>query len=273
MASVTVGEIRPEPLPTIPVGSLVRRAIQVMADAGTGGVVVAGDDGSPVGMVTETDVVRRVVAADRHPFATTVETVMSAPLVTVDPSCALDAAARLMADRGIRHLGVTRGGRAIEWVSAPAVVAAGGVAPVRVRDTMNRVLATIHLRETAREAAERMLELSVGLLLVGGRRARPRLGGWRAAGQDDLAGLLTEADLVDRVMAQDRYPYVAEAADIMASQFITVDVEEELSTAVAQLTRHRVRHLVVTTGQDVVGVLSIRDLLGSIFAPVPTGSV
>jgi signal-transduction protein with cAMP-binding, CBS, and nucleotidyltransferase domain len=267
----TVGEIAPETLPTIPVGSWVRRAIDVMAEAGTGGVVVAGDDGTPVGMVTETDVVRRVVAADRHPYATTVESVMTAPVVAVDASCALDAAARLMADRGIRHLGVRRGD-AIEWVSAPALVAAGGVAPVRVRETMNRALATIHVRETAREAAELMLELSVGLLLVGGRRARPRLGGWRGAGQDDLAGLLTETDLVDRVMAVDRYPYVTEAGEIMASQFITVDVEEELSTAVAQLTRHRVRHLVVTAGQDVVGVLSIRDLLGSIFAPAPTGS-
>jgi CBS domain-containing protein len=267
----TVGEIASEILPTIPVGSLVRRAIDLMAAAGTGGVVVSGEDGSPVGIVTETDVVRRVVAADRHPFATTVETVMSSPIVAVDAACAVDAAARLMADRGIRHLGVRRGG-AVAWVSAPALVGAGGVAPVRVRETMNRVLATIHVRETAREAAELMLELSVGLLLVGGRRARPRLGGWRGAGQDDLAGLLTEADLVARVMAVDRYPYVAEAGEIMASQFITVDAEEELSTAVAQLTRHRVRHLVVTAGQDVVGVLSIRDLLGSIFAPAPTGS-
>ncbi|MFZ5876730.1 MAG: cyclic nucleotide-binding/CBS domain-containing protein [Nitrospirota bacterium] len=266
----TVGEIAPEPLPTIPVGSSVRRAIALMAEAGQGGVVVAGDDGTPLGMVTETDVVRRVVAADRHPFATTVENVMSAPVVTVDPSCPLDVAARLMADRGIRHLGVTRGDNPIEWVTAPALVAAGGVAPVRVRETMSRALATIHLRETAREAAERMLEWSVGLLLVGGRRARPRLGGWRGAGQDDLAGLLTETDLVDRVMALDRYPYVAEAGEVMASQFITVDVEEELPAAADQLTRHRVRHLVVTAGQEVVGVLSIRDLLGGVFAPEPS---
>jgi signal-transduction protein with cAMP-binding, CBS, and nucleotidyltransferase domain len=272
MRFVTVGELAPEPLPTLPVGSLVRRAIDVMAAAGDGSVVVAGGDGSPVGMVTETDVVRRVVAADRHPFATRVESVMTAPVVAVDADCALDAAGRLMADRGIRHLGVRRGDGAVEWVSAPALVAAGGIAPVRVRDTMSRVLATINVRETVREAAERMLELSVGLLLVGGRRARPRLGGWRGAGQDDLAGLLTETDLVVRVMAADRYPYVAEAGEVMTSAFVTVDVEEALPAAAEQLTRHHVRHLVVTAGQEVVGVLSIRDLLGAIFAAAPTGT-
>lgn len=177
-----------------------------------------------------------------------------------------------MADRGIRHLAITRGGRTAGWVSAGAVVMANGVAPVRVRDTMNRQLATIHLRENVREAAERMLESSVGLLLVGGRRARPRLGGWRGAGQDDLAGLLTDTDLVVRVLGADRYPYVAEAGEVMTSQFITIDVEEELASAAEQLIRHDVRHLVVTAGQEVVGVLSIRDLLGATFAPSSAGS-
>jgi CBS domain-containing protein len=253
-------------------GSLVRRAIDVMVESGRGAVVVTDHDGSAVGIVSEIDIVRRVIAADRHPFATPVETVMSSPVVVVDAGCSLDAAGRLMADRGIRHLGVRRGDGAVEWVSASALVAAGGVASVRVRETMNRVLATIHLRETVREAAERMLESSVGLLLVGGRRARPRLGGWRGAGNDDVAGLLTETDLVGRVMAADRYPYVAEAGDAMTSQFITVDVEEALPAAAEQLTRHGVRHLVVTAGQEVVGVLSIRDLLGAMFAPAQTSS-
>ncbi|HET8759826.1 MAG TPA: CBS domain-containing protein [Nitrospiria bacterium] len=267
MTMATVGDLVPERLPVVPGKTRVRRAIDVMVEAGADAAVVTEDDGSPVGLLTETDIVRRVIATDRHPFATPVEHVMSAPVVAVDAGCALDAAARLMADRGIRHLGVTRGGRAVGWVNAQAVVAAGGVAPVRVRDTMNRLLATIHLRENVREAAERMLESSVGLLLVGGRRARPRLGGWRGAGQDDLAGLLTETDLVVRVLGADRYPYVAEAGEVMTSQFITIDVEEELATAAEQLIRHDVRHLVVTAGQEVVGVLSIRDLLGATFVP------
>jgi signal-transduction protein with cAMP-binding, CBS, and nucleotidyltransferase domain len=263
----TVGEIAPEPLPTIPRGSLVRRAINVMVESGRGAVVVTERDGSAGGILTETDIVRRVVAADRHPFATPVESVMSAPVVAVDAGCAIDAAGRLMADRGIRHLGVRRGDGAVEWVTARAVVAAGGVAPVRVRETMNRLLGTIQFRETVREASERMLESSIGLLLVGGRRARPRLGGWRGAGRDDLAGLLTETDLVVRVMAADRYPYVVEAGDVMTRDFVAVDVEEALPTAAAQLTHHGVRHLAVTAGQEVVGVLSIRDLLGAMFAP------
>jgi signal-transduction protein with cAMP-binding, CBS, and nucleotidyltransferase domain len=246
---------------------MVRQAIDAMVQIGGCGVVVTADDGSPVGMLTETDIVRRVIATDRHPFATPVGSVMSAPVVAVDSRCAIDAAGRLMADRGIRHIGVTSGGRTVGWVSAQAVIRAGGVAPVRLRDAMNRTLATIDLRENVREAAERMLESSVGLLLVGGRRARPRLGGWRSAEQDDLAGLLTETDLVVRVLAADRYPYVAEAGEVMTSQFITIDVEAELAAAAEQLTRHDVRHVVVAAGQEVVGVLSIRDLLGAMFAP------
>ncbi|MFZ5863278.1 MAG: cyclic nucleotide-binding/CBS domain-containing protein [Nitrospirota bacterium] len=270
---VTVGDIGTDRFPTISIGSRVRRAIDSLVQTDVDMVVVAAEDGTPAGLLTDTDIVRRVIAADRHPFTTAVESVMSAPVAVVDPECSLDAAGRLMADRGIRHLGVRRGDGAIEWVSAAAMVAAGSVAAGRVRDIMSRNLATIHLRETAREAAERMADSSVGLLLVGGRRARARLGGWRGAGQDDLAGLLTETDLVVRVMGTDRYPYVAEAGEVMASRFITIDVEDELPAAVEQLTRHGVRHLVVTAGQEVVGVLSVRDLLGAISSPEPTPSV
>jgi CBS domain-containing protein len=230
-------------------------------------VVVAGDDGAPKGVLTETDVVRRVIAADRHPWATTVDTVMSTPITTADEACPIEAAGRLMADRGIRHLGVTREGRFIGWVTATSLIAAARVAPIPVRDAMAKLIATIHLRETVREAADRMLESAVGLLLVGGRRTRHRPGSLHGAGHDDLAGLVTESDLVRRVMAADRYPYVTAVGDVMTTRWVTASGDDPLAAVADILVRQNIRHVLVTEGVEVVGVMSIRDLLGAISAP------
>jgi CBS domain-containing protein len=253
--------------PVVPRGSQVRQAIDVMARDGTGGVVVANGDGTPAGMLTETDLVRRVMAVDRHPWVTPVESVMTEPVVTIDGGSGLDAAGRLMADRGLRHLGVTRDGRVAGWVTARSLIAAGGVRPVPVRDAMTKLIATIHLQETAREAANRMSEASIGLLLVGGRRVRHRSGQWSGAGYDDLAGIVTEADLVGRVMAVDRYPYVTPIAEIMTPHPVTVRPDDSLTAAVDLIVNRGIRHLLVADGAEVVGVLSIRDLLPLIADP------
>jgi CBS domain-containing protein len=248
----------------VPRGSQVRRAIDLVLDGGVAGVVVANDDGSPAGVFTETDVVRRVIAADRHPWVTTVESVMTEPVVSVEEDCPLDVAGRLMADRGIRHLGMTRERGFVGWVTARALIAAGGVKAIPVREAMTRLLATIHFRETVREAADRMLEASIGLLLVGGRRTRHRPGQLSTDGHDDLAGILTESDLVSRVMAVDRYPYVTSVGDVMTSRLVTVGPEDSLTDAAELIVHQGVRHVVVTDGGEVVGVVSIRDLLGAI---------
>jgi CBS domain-containing protein len=236
-------------VPVVKRGVLVRHAIDLLVEGRAGGVV------------------RRVIAADRHPWVIMVESVMTEPMVSVDEGLPLDVAGRLMADRGIRHLGVTRKGRLAGWVTARSLIAASGVTSISVRSAMTKLLATIHLQETVREAANRMLEASIGLLLVGGRRTQHRPGQWSGAGHDDLAGILTESDLVSRVMAVDRYPYVTSVGDVMSPRPLTVDPDDSL-TAAADLIVHRgVHHVVVTDGAEAVGVVSIRDLLPAIPAP------
>jgi CBS domain-containing protein len=251
----------------VPRRSQVRQAIDVIVQDGTGGVVAANDDDTPAGVFTETDVVRRVIAVDRHPWVTSVESVMTEPVVTADEGCTLDVAGRLMADRGMRHLGVTREGRLAGWVTARLLIAAGVIPSIRVRDAMTKLMATIHLQETVREAADRMLEASIGLLLVGGRRTRHRSGQRTGAGHDDLAGIVTETDLVSRVMAVDRYPYVTSVGDVMTPRPVTVGPDDFLTAAAELIVNRGIRHVLVADGAEVVGVVSIRDLLPVIADP------
>jgi len=84
-------------------------AAQVLRDHGISSVVVKGDRG-PSGIVTERDFVS-LVADGLDPAATKVKDRMSRDLATVEPKADIADAAKLMADRGIRHLPVVERGK------------------------------------------------------------------------------------------------------------------------------------------------------------------
>jgi predicted transcriptional regulator len=70
------------------------------------GSAVVIDGGLPVGIVTEKDLISKVVARNRVPSEILVEEVMSQPVITISPSTSLREAARIMMKRGIRRLPV-----------------------------------------------------------------------------------------------------------------------------------------------------------------------
>ena len=63
-----------------------------------------------VGVVTDTDIVRRAVASGKPLGKLTVEKIMTMPICTIEGSQSIDDAQDMMADLGVRHLGVTKNG-------------------------------------------------------------------------------------------------------------------------------------------------------------------
>ncbi len=63
-----------------------------------------------VGVVTDTDIVRRAVASGKPLGKLTVEKIMTTPICTIEGSQSIDDAQDMMADLGVRHLGVTKNG-------------------------------------------------------------------------------------------------------------------------------------------------------------------
>ena len=70
-----------------------------------------------VGIVTDTDIVRRAVSSGKPLGKLTVEKIMTAPIRTIDAGKAVDEAQDMMGDHSIRHLGVTKNGEIIGVVS------------------------------------------------------------------------------------------------------------------------------------------------------------
>jgi CBS domain-containing protein len=70
-----------------------------------------------IGILTDTDMVRRVVAAEVDTLTTTAEKIMSAPIVTIEGDKTVLDASDLMAQTRIRHLGVTQDGKLVGMFS------------------------------------------------------------------------------------------------------------------------------------------------------------
>jgi CBS domain-containing protein len=70
-----------------------------------------------IGILTDTDMVRRVVAAEVDTLTATVEKIMSAPILTIEEDKTVLDASDLMAQKRIRHLGVTQGGKLVGMIS------------------------------------------------------------------------------------------------------------------------------------------------------------
>src|SRR5262245_38956367 len=88
----------------------VRDAALRMRSAGVGALVVL-QQGRAVGIVTDRDLLTRIVARGLDAARTAVGEAMSAPLVAVSPRDSLDHVIEVMAERGIRRVPVLCGGR------------------------------------------------------------------------------------------------------------------------------------------------------------------
>ncbi|MEX5213580.1 MAG: CBS domain-containing protein [Nitrospiraceae bacterium] len=102
----------------------VKTAAVMMRDRNIGSLMVTrgGDSKDVIGIVTDTDMVRRVLATAADTAKTTVEMIMSAPILMIDENKTLLDANDMMAQSHLRHLGVSRGGKLIGMISVRDLV-------------------------------------------------------------------------------------------------------------------------------------------------------
>ena len=99
----------------------VQHAVKIMGDQGIGSVLVS-REGSIIGFLSETEVVRRLVATGNDPSQVTVEQIMSGPILMIDENKTLYDANDLMAKEQIRYLGISKDGKLVGMVSVRDVL-------------------------------------------------------------------------------------------------------------------------------------------------------
>jgi CBS domain-containing protein len=108
--------------PTVPPATTVAEAIEIMQGHGTSSILV-GEPGQAKGIVSEADIVRKVVAQNNDPGQVSVDQIMTSPLISVDIKTPAYEIYRTMADHHIRHLLITDGGQQVGFISVKDLIA------------------------------------------------------------------------------------------------------------------------------------------------------
>jgi CBS domain-containing protein len=96
-------------------------AARMMAAEGIGCLLVE-QGGGFVGIITETDLVRKVLGEGLDAAATTVEAIMSFPVASINENATLEAAHEAMGAQRVRHLLVTRNGAPVGMISVRSLL-------------------------------------------------------------------------------------------------------------------------------------------------------
>jgi CBS domain-containing protein len=102
------------------------------------------------------------------------------------------------------------------------------------------------------DAIKLMAERSVGSLLV--------------MDGDILKGIVTERDYARKVIIKGRASDTTRVAEIMTTEVRTATVDETVDDCMTIMTNHKIRHLPIVAGDNVVGLISIGDLVQAIIA-------
>jgi CBS domain-containing protein len=103
--AIQVKEIMTTQITSLPIDRSVREAAELMSRADVGSILVFAD-GAPIGIVTERDIVRKIVAEGIDASKVLVADVMSTPLVTVPSAATIEEASEKMTTFKIRYLPV-----------------------------------------------------------------------------------------------------------------------------------------------------------------------
>jgi CBS domain-containing protein len=116
------------------------------------------------------------------------------------------------------------------------------------RDVMSGGAECIGEKETIDTAARRLAELDVGAMPI--------------CGEDDrLKGMLTDRDIVVKVLARGKDPERTTAAELAdQGEVVTIGADDSVDEALRTMIDHKVRRLPVIDGHRLVGVVSQADL-------------
>lgn len=118
---------------------------------------------------------------------------------------------------------------------------------ISVSDVMSRKLITADVSETAETIGGKMTAARTGCVIVI-REAQP-------------VGIVTERDMVVKVISKNLQPSTVKAEALMSTPLITISPEKSTELASREMVRHKIRRLPVVQGKKLIGIVTDSDLL------------
>jgi CBS domain-containing protein len=205
---MAVGDVMSKEVVTVGSDDTLFSAAKQMSENGVS-CVVAFCEAAIAGILTEKDILKGVAAQDVDFRRLLVSDRMSSPVEVIPTTMSVLDAGEIMESKGIKRLPVIEEGRLAGIVTQTDITRGlVSLTPLRsVSRIMSRHVATVQADATIQEAAETMATNGFSCLV--------------AMHRDQVAGILTEKDLLRRVVALHKNPTETHVADIMSFPITT----------------------------------------------------
>ncbi|MBC6449815.1 CBS domain-containing protein [Actinokineospora xionganensis] len=118
---------------------------------------------------------------------------------------------------------------------------------ITARELMTADVTCVRASDTVMDAARAMARLGVGSLPIRGE-------------DDTLKGMLTDRDIVVKVLAEGKDPMAMHAGELAQGDAVTVRVDDDVEAVLSAMADHSVRRVPVLDGDDLVGIIAQADV-------------
>ena len=250
-AWLEVGDVMSKDVATARPDALVVWAARVMAERKISCLVVL--DGTDVaGILTETDVLRRVIRNGKNFYQTTLKQIMSCPVETISTHLSILAASEIMGRKHVKRLPVLEENKLAGIITQTDLVRALTSYGMwrDVSEIMNQDVAAVAKTASVAQAAEMMTEQAISCVVV--------LDG------DQVAGVLTQKDLLGRVVATYKDPASVTMEEVMSSPVTSVPSSYSVFSASRIMEELDFRRLVIMKDKRLCGIITQTDIFRAV---------
>ena len=242
-----VKSIMSKDIATISPETSMENAAKIMGEKHVGSLIVIKYE-TPVGIITERDLLTKVLAKGRDLKEEKVENTMSYPLISICNTAKIKEAARIMIKKKGR-LAVFECGKLVGIVTASDLIGSLPDVPeteIKVDNFMTKQLITADEKQPLGKVVKTMGEQRIGSVIVT-RKTEP-------------IGIFTERDLLTTILAtgKSRSTFVG---DYSSSPLITIDEGTSIQKAAVTMKMKHIRRLPIIRGEKLTGIITARDLV------------
>ena len=242
-----VEDIMSKDVATVGPDATMAEAAKTMGERHIGSLVVMVEK-KLSGIVTERDLLSKILALGKDPAKVKVKEVMSSPVISVKPNLTIKEAARTMIEKKGRLVVLTNG-RVVGVITAADLIKSlpeGPETELKVDKAMTKHITGVDETTSVAEAAKMMGYQRIGSVIVN-RKGKP-------------FGIFTERDLLTMFLAKDK-SLQSKVGDAVSHPLITIPTGTSVHKTAAIMSARHIRRLPVVEKDKIVGIVTARDLV------------
>jgi len=243
-----VKDVMSYPVVTVPQGTDMMEASKSMGRKRIGSLIVV-KDGKSAGIVTERDLLSRVIARGLDLSEVNVTSVMSSPLITIEPNKTVKKAAKMMMEKKGR-LVVLSEEELVGIITASDLVKGIPETETTLKDALeyaSKQVITADEEKSVSTVAKTMGDRRIGSVVI--------------TSDDVPVGIFTERDLITKLLAEDKELNIP-VGDVMSSPLIAVPHDISVIEAAFTMETNKIKRLpLANEDNNLVGIITARDLV------------